>query len=727
MKKENHLTTFAEIETFHPSYPIEWWFFNGFIENPRYGKHYFMVSFFRHKIFDDKNSKNSFALLFSLLNSQTGETKILSQVDNQIIQDAIRGFEEKTETELDYDLVKVLVKELKQHGPPEPIELTSVKVNHSQDQIEIEWEQCKLKQTLDELILEIPFWNEKTLRLELTPERRRIDLMRDENVDDIGGKMSYSCYPKLGIDCSLENEPFSGKAWMDHQWGDTHWIMTDSKNQKILGWDWFGINLEDGTDILILIHKYAKTNKEIHSRAIIIPPKGEPNLSKDFRIKPIEFWTSPITHIQYPTRWEITLNDCGIYLKFDPINQNQEIQVFGISRAIWEGAGIVTGSRDGKKIEGRARGEFFGYGYIFDFQNYLEKLADRVDKRIEEFFPKIIDENQIEKYIGKPFWKNEPIAYTELLSKPIWDLILRRGKRWRPIFGILMCEALGKSSEYFEGSACLAELIHSGALIIDDIEDNSPLRRGDKSLHVKYGLDVALNAGNTLYFLPTVSLFTHEHLDDKKKLRIQEIMMQTYLKAHFGQTLDIYWSRNMSSKNLNVWVEDEIEDKILQMYDYKTASGPKGLTEVAAVIAEVDDEILGTAIDFSRAFAVAFQIIDDVHNFSASPRWTKVCGEDLKNGKLTYVIAKAIKILRNNEREKFIKVLTTEELRTNEETLQEAIEIIRNSGVLEICKEEAKKMSLTAWEKFSDLVPSREAKIMLNMLTLKMLDLAYDT
>ncbi len=727
MEKEKRKKGFQELEIAHPNFPIEWWFFNGFFENPKIGKHFFMVSFFRNKILDDENSKNSFTLLFSLLNSQTGETKTLSQIDNQIIADVLKGFEDKSETELDQDLVRVLVKELKRHGPPEPITLSSATVNFTQDLIEICWEQCKLKQDLNEFIIEIPFWNDEICTFKLTSERGPFKLMRDENVEEIGGKMSYSCYPKLELIGSINGESISGEAWMDHQWGDSHWFITDSKNKEILGWDWFGINLEDGTDILILVQKFAKTNKEIHSRAIIMSSNEDARLSKDFEIKPIDFWTSPITHIQYPTTWGINLKDKNISLKFEPINQNQEIQIFGIARAIWEGAGSVSGTKNGERIKGRARGEFFGYGYIFDFQNYLEKLADRVDKRIEEFFPKTIDEEQIEKYIGKPFWKNEPKAYTEILSKPVWDLILRRGKRWRPIFGILMGEALGKSSEYYEASACLAELIHSGALIIDDIEDNSLLRRGEKSLHIKYGLDVALNAGNTLYFLPSVNLFKHEHLDDAKKLRIQEIMMQTYLKAHFGQTLDIYWSNNMFSKNLDIWMQDEIEEKILQMYDYKTASGPKGLAEVAAVIAEVDNEIMETAINFSRAFAVAFQIIDDVHNFSNSPRWTKVCGEDLKNGKLTYVIAKAIKILSLEKRKRFIEVLTTEELRTNEKVLQDQIEVILNSGVLQICKEEAKEMCLVEWNKFADLVPSREAKIMLNMLTLKMLDLAYDT
>ncbi|MEK6615560.1 MAG: polyprenyl synthetase family protein, partial [Bacteroidota bacterium] len=258
-------------------------------------------------------------------------------------------------------------------------------------------------------------------------------------------------------------------------------------------------------------------------------------------------------------------------------------------------------------------------------------------------------------------------------------------------------------------------------------EDNSLLRRGEECLHLKYGLDVSINAGNTLYFLPSVELFNHKYLDDIKKLRIHEIMMKTYIQAHFGQTVDIYWSKYLTPENLKKWMNDSLEEKILQMYDYKTAAGAKGLAEVSAVIAEVNDEIKQTCIDYARAFAVAFQIIDDIHNFSDSPRWTKVCGEDLSNGKLTYVIARAIKLLENQKSQRLIEILCSKELRKNDDIIREGIELVRNSGAIEECKEKAKKMSLDENERFSEIVPSCEPKIMLNMLCLKMLDLAYDT
>lgn len=717
-----------KVETAHPESAVEWWFFNGFFEGETIGTRHFMVSFFRNNLAKkDESPRSGYSLLFSLLDPATGKNKVISQIDDAILSGFVDLLKEEKNHELDQDLFNVLLKEIDLHGPPSPIRLRKASGDLSGDEPNVHWEDFKLTQ--DEKCFEVKFpllEDERSCSIQLHPETNRFSFDVDDGTEG-DGKVPYHCYPDLRLTGRAGDEEIFGKAWMDHQWGNKGWFISNQDQSKLLGWDWFGINLEDGTHLIVIIHKYAKTGEIINSTTVILEDGKPAQFVGGVTAIPLKHWESPKTHIKYPVCWEIEIESLDLSLTFKPTNHDQEIPVFGLARAIWEGSGTVTGTLKGEKVTGRARGEFCGYGYIFDFQDYLKELADRVDKRIEEFFPKQMDSATIKKFVGEPHWKNEPDAHTEMISKPIWDLILRRGKRWRPIFGILLQEALGESSVNYERSWCLAELIHSGALIVDDIEDNSELRRGEPALHVRYGLDVALNAGNLLYFLPTVELFNHPYLNDSQKLRIHEIMMDTCLKGHFGQTLDIYWSRNMSLENLDIWLEDDIESKILQMYDYKTAAGPKGLARVASVLNDVNDEIMEAAVSFARSFAVAFQIVDDVHNFSSSPRWTKIQGEDLANGKLTYVIAKAIKILNRKKRERLKEILADEKLRGDMATLQEGIQLIQFSGALEICKTEAHEMSVQSWDHFAKVVPSCEAKIMLNMLHLKMLDLAYDT
>jgi len=238
---------------------------------------------------------------------------------------------------------------------------------------------------------------------------------------------------------------------------------------------------------------------------------------------------------------------------------------------------------------------------------------------------------------------------------------------------------------------------------------------------------VAISAGNTLYFLPTIDLLNHRYLDDAQKLRVHEIMMDTYLQAHFGQTVDIYYSKYLTRENLESWLDGPLEEKILQLYDYKTAAMPRGLAQTASLVAGVDGDVEQVCVDFSRAFSVAFQIIDDVNNFSDAPEWRKVCGEDLASGKLTYAIVRAIRRLEGAERDRLVGILCSPELRGESEVLQEGIALVRRSGALEECRATARKMSREANERFGDAIPSCEPKIMLSMLCAKMLDLAFDT
>ena len=717
------------VEKPHPESAIEWWFYHGFFEGEKIGKRFFMVTFFRHN--QPKSTKETtpgLALVYSILNPDTGENFTRSQIDETVRKRYIELLKEKSNLEIDRDFYKILIKELEMHGPARPVMLEKVSADFTGQTPDVTWDEFSLRQKRDHFEITIPLLeSDKSCTLQLWPVTDLFEFNSTEGSDPIEDDMMYRCYPKLDVTGNAGSENVTGKAWMDHQWGNTSWLLSSEDQDKILGWDWFGINLDDGSDIIVFILKYAKTNKTIHSLAVQLKNGTGPVFLSGLHTEPLGYWECPRTRISYPVSWRIDIADLDLSVTFQAMVKNQEIPVSGMARSIWEGIGDVTGTMAGKEISGIARAEFYGYGFIFDFQNYLTTLADKVDKRLEEFLPKEISEKDVQKFVGQPSWQNEPNAITELISKPVWDMILRRGKRWRPIFGIWMQETLGKSSADYELGICLSELIHTGSLIIDDIQDQSELRRGQPSLYRKYGIDVAINAGNTLYFLPFVELMHHKHMTAEQKLRVYQIMMDTHLKAHFGQTMDIYWSKNMTVKNLSTWLQGDIESKILQMYDYKTAAGPKGIAEVAAVLAESDEKIKNAAVDFARSFAVGFQIIDDILNFSNSDKWSKVCGEDISSGKLTYVIAKAVKILEPEKSNRLKEILCDERLRREKPTLDEAVKLVRQSGALQESKKEAQKMSTEAWDRFANLVPNSEPKILLNMLHLKMTELAYDT
>ena len=93
------------------------------------------------------------------------------------------------------------------------------------------------------------------------------------------------------------------------------------------------------------------------------------------------------------------------------------------------------------------------------------------------------------------------------LNEPIYDLLDRGGKRWRPALGLIMAKCLGRENiEDFDSNrdiyyTCgLTEIVHNGSLMVDDVEDQSLQRRGQDCTYRKYGTDIAVNAGNFMYF-----------------------------------------------------------------------------------------------------------------------------------------------------------------------------------------------------------------------------------
>ena len=103
----------------------------------------------------------------------------------------------------------------------------------------------------------------------------------------------------------------------------------------------------------------------------------------------------------------------------------------------------------------------------------------------------------------------------QTLLAPISDIVGRPSKRFRARLVLFGCMLTSRHSDLTatEQELCLRfgdliELLHAGSLVIDDIEDQSPVRRNQPSLHLKYGIPIALNAGNWLYCWPTMLVDT---------------------------------------------------------------------------------------------------------------------------------------------------------------------------------------------------------------------------
>lgn len=87
----------------------------------------------------------------------------------------------------------------------------------------------------------------------------------------------------------------------------------------------------------------------------------------------------------------------------------------------------------------------------------------------------------------------------------------------------------------------MCEIVHNGTLMIDDIEDSSSTRRGKPCLHLLYGTDITLNAGNFMYYAPMLYLQRSSTYSRAQVQKMGEIYVQEMVNLHIGQGWDILW------------------------------------------------------------------------------------------------------------------------------------------------------------------------------------------
>jgi geranylgeranyl pyrophosphate synthase len=186
--------------------------------------------------------------------------------------------------------------------------------------------------------------------------------------------------------------------------------------------------------------------------------------------------------------------------------------------------------------------------------------------------------------------------------------------------------------------------------------------------------------------------------------------------VHLGQGQDIHWSKSLTPEKLQLWMNDGVEEKIIQLYNLKTASVVEAGAEGACVIAKADDATRHACREFGRSFGLAFQIVNDLAEFSPNVIARGTASSDIAAGKLSYVIAKALRLLPATEASRLKDILCSPALRAESAVVAEGIELVQRSGALCKCREEAQKLMEDRWKEFSAHVPPSEPKTMLRVL-----------
>jgi len=307
-----------------------------------------------------------------------------------------------------------------------------------------------------------------------------------------------------------------------------------------------------------------------------------------------------------------------------------------------------------------------------------------VDREIERVLPRDVSRDYLRSFFGDGSYEYDPEAIEAALSTPVWDLLDRGGKRWRAVVFLVLVEGLGADPEDLLPYAVIPEILHNGTIIVDDVEDGATMRRGEEAIHHRYGQDVALNAGNALYFVPLKIVERDPgDLDAETRLAVYEMLTYELNRTHLGQGMDIHWHNT-----------DEVsmtEAEYMEMCACKTGCLGRIVGRLAALVTDQDDDVEAALADFMETVCIAFQIADDVldveHSLDRAGDFGKAVGNDVKEGKKTLIALHAVRNADPADAERLEAILAADDVSDAE--AMEAIDIMTAQGSVEYARERA--------------------------------------
>jgi len=342
---------------------------------------------------------------------------------------------------------------------------------------------------------------------------------------------------------------------------------------------------------------------------------------------------------------------------------------------------------------------------VNDVEKMLEEKASRIDKLIQEYIPRKFDKAALVFSLTPPRYDYNLKALDKTMIEPIWDFLDRGGKRWRPSLFLLVVEALGHDPEALKEFAIIPEVIHNGTIMIDDIEDNSEFRRGKPCTHRRFGLDVAINAGNAMYYLPLLSLIKNrDKLGADKLSRIYEIYTREMINLSLGQATDIAWHKGLADA-------DELsETQYLQMCAYKTGTLARMAAKIAAVLCDASEDTVERLGRFAEAIGVAFQIQDDVLDLTSTKFAEKKGGrgQDITEGKRSLIVIHTLEKAKAADRKRLLTILNMHT--TNQKRKNEAIKIFERYNSIDYAKQFARRLVVESWSEVDRLLAPSDAK-----------------
>jgi len=269
-------------------------------------------------------------------------------------------------------------------------------------------------------------------------------------------------------------------------------------------------------------------------------------------------------------------------------------------------------------------------------------------------------------------------------------LIIHGGKRLRPYMVIKSCQILrGKISNAMLAASAV-EMVHNFTLVHDDIMDNDEMRHGVPTVHKKFGMSVAILAGDVL-FSKAFQIITESKLSSNATTKLVSRLSKACVDVCEGQLLDIKMAEEKKIPTQTEYIT-MISKKTAALFDVSCAMG--------AICATNKSNDISNLSSFGKNLGIAFQITDDLIGVMGNPKITKKpVGNDLREGKKSLPILMAIKSAKGKNKKIILKAFGNSKATRND--LNKAVKVIRSLGIEENVRKQALKYAEKAEKSLS--------------------------
>jgi len=286
------------------------------------------------------------------------------------------------------------------------------------------------------------------------------------------------------------------------------------------------------------------------------------------------------------------------------------------------------------------------------------------------------------------------------LYEPIDYILGLGGKRLRPVLTLMTADIFNGDYKKALNAALSVEVFHNFSLVHDDIMDDAPLRRGEKTVHEKWDINTGILSGDAMLIM-AYQLF--ENYESTTFQSLAKLFGKTALEVCEGQQYDV----DFETRN------DVTIPEYLKMIEYKTAVLVGAAMKMGAIVAHASEDDQNNIYEFGRNLGIAFQLQDDYLDAFGDPKtFGKQVGGDIIENKKTYLYLKALEFSNESDRLELSQLFES-----NPENVHTKIELAKqffvSTGSAQATKEAIEEFTKQAFSGLEALNISEDKKHLL--------------